>query len=64
MCNNLQLMRAALAEPTAIIRGIGRVVKFYRFLKKENKYIMVAVKALNGDAFVITSYFTFKIQYE
>ena len=38
------------------------VVKFYKFLKAKKKYIMVAVKILNNEGFVITAYQTLKVQ--
>ncbi|MDP3728068.1 MAG: hypothetical protein Q8R18_01300 [bacterium] len=38
--------------------------KYYRFLKKEKLYIMIAVRICNGDGFIITCYFTKGIDYE
>ena len=36
--------------------------KYYRYIKEESKYLMVAFRILNGEGFVITSYMTKKIQ--
>ena len=33
-------------------------------MKDKKKYLMVAVKTFNGEGFVVTSYFTAKIQKE
>lgn len=56
MSSKLNEINTALQNPTFIRKHSNSVDKFYRFLKKENKYIMVAVKILNGDGFVITAY--------
>lgn len=35
---------------------------YYRFNKEFKEYLLVAVKYLNGEAFVITSYYTKKVK--
>ncbi len=50
-----------IATPTARIQHSGETTKFYKFIKDEKRYIMVAVKLLNGDGFVITAYKTKRI---
>ncbi len=40
----------------------NNITKYYKYIKEEDKYMMVACKLLNGDGFVITGYITRKIQ--
>jgi len=47
-----------IANPAVRIQHSDETTKFYKFIKDEKKYIMVAVKILNGDGFVITAYKT------
>ena len=51
----------ALIDPTAITQLSAEIAKFYKFIKDENKYIVVVVRVLNGDGFVVTSYKTKRI---
>ena len=50
-----------IVNPTARIQYSDDITKFYKFIKREKKYVMVAVKILNGDGFVITAYKTKRI---
>ena len=64
MANRLNDIEDAIANPTARIQYSEEVTKFYKFIKdgkKYKKYIMAAVKILNGDGFVITAYKTRRI---
>lgn len=36
--------------------------KYYKNLKSKSRYMLVAVKYLNGNGFIITSYYTNKIK--
>jgi hypothetical protein len=40
----------------------NKVAYYYSYKKKLRKYLFVSVKYLNGDGFVITSYYMKKIQ--
>ncbi len=60
MSNRLNDIEDTIMRPTAVVRN--SVIKFYRFIKNEKKYIMVAVRILNGRGFIITAYLTNKIQ--
>lgn len=53
-----------IINPTARKKHSDVITKFYRFLKDKKRYIMVAVKILNHEGFVITAYQTLKIQKE
>ena len=51
---------AALANPLKINSSFynpDSIKWYYKFDKKKNRYLMVAVKYLNGEGFVITSYY-------
>ncbi len=37
-------------------------IKYYKYLKEEKKYVMVAVKVIEYEGFVLTSYLTSKIE--
>lgn len=51
----------AIANPTVRVQHSDETTKFYKPIKDEKKYIMVAVKILNGDGFVVTAYKTRRI---
>lgn len=63
MARNINEIKQAIEGPEFISWQSENVQKFYIYLKSEEKYIMVAVRILNGDGFVITAYKTKKIQY-
>ncbi len=53
-------IRAALVQPLVIRPSIydpQHVRWYYRFHKEMRSYLMVAVKYLNGDGFVVTAYY-------
>ncbi len=54
-------IKLAIENPSTIKAFSDDVEKFYLYLKAENKYIMVAVKTLNGEGFIITAYKTKKV---
>ena len=64
MANILKDMEDAIRNPTAVRRHSESIIKFYKFIKNKKEYIMVAVRVLNGEGFIVTSYFTAKIQKE
>lgn len=60
-------IQAAIAYPTAFRRSEDEpdVRFYYRYHKdpiSDKEYLSVAVKYLNGEGFVITSYFTSKLR--
>lgn len=61
MVKRLNDIEEAISSPTARIQHSDETTKFYKFIKDEKKYIMVAVKILNGDGFVVTAYKTKRI---
>lgn len=61
MSNRANDIEDAIANPTVRVQHSDQTTKFYKFIKDEKKYIMVAVKLLNGDGFVITTYKTRKL---
>lgn len=62
MANRLNDVEETVRNPTKAVKHSDSTTKFYRFIKKEKKYIMVAAKLLNGEGFIITAYPTKKIQ--
>lgn len=53
-------IRETVQQPTAVRpsdRDPNHVKWFYRRLKKQKLYMLVSVKYLNGDGFVITAHF-------
>ena len=61
MVNRIGDIEDAIVNPTARIQHSDETTKFYKFIKDGKKYIMVAVKILNGEGFVITAYKTKRI---
>ena len=55
---------AILRNPHYIFIEDDGLRKYYKFLKKEKLYIMVAVRVCNGDGFIITSYFVKEVPHE
>lgn len=62
MARRIHDIEEAIRNPTKIVRFSDETTKFYRFIKQERRYIMAAVKILNGEGFVITAYLTKKIR--
>ncbi len=56
---NLYKIITTLTQPTTIkqSRYDQNVRWYYLFIKEKQKYIMVAVKYLNGHGFIITAYY-------
>ena len=61
MSNKINEIEVALEYPE-YKKQSNSVIKYYKYIKEEKNYIMVAVRILNGEGFVITSYLTKKIQ--
>ncbi len=64
MMNQLEQMKDALVHPDKIIEfDVDPAVRFYyRYDKTRQAFLLVSVKYLNGEGFVITSFYTDKIR--
>ena len=65
--NQLERIKETLKNPLAVryFSEDESVVYFYKHIKNnpaEEKYLFVSVKYLNGEGFIITSFFTNKIK--
>lgn len=59
MTNYLYEIEKTLKNPQIIIQHINRdTVDYYSYLKEKKQYLLVAVKYLNGEGFVTTSFIT------
>ncbi len=60
----LEEIKETLITPDKLIRFYNKVYyyKYYKHLKAPNRFVLVVVKYLNGDGFVITSYLEEKIK--
>ena len=53
---DLQDFEFAIRRPTAI-RSFGKNIKYYyKQIKQQKKYLLIIVKYLNGEGFIITAY--------
>lgn len=62
----MEEMQNALKNPTAVTNSIvdSNVHYYYSYLKNKkgpNKFLLVSVKYLNGDGYILSSYFEDKI---
>ena len=62
MTNKLIQIEKTIIYPDYIKACEENIIKYYKYIKEEAKYIVVAVKMLNGEGFIVTSYLTRKIQ--
>lgn len=67
MAGYLGEIKEALIRPDTITdysldEYVRYYYKYFKHIKSKNKYILVIVKYLNGDGFVIKSYFENKIK--
>ncbi|MBU2503851.1 MAG: hypothetical protein KJ879_02245 [Nanoarchaeota archaeon] len=58
MVNYLEEVRMAIINPDAVVpnKFDDSKANYYKYLKVEKKYLLIAVKYLNGDGFVMTSF--------
>ncbi len=61
MSNKINEIESALVYSDYKKEFINRI-NYYKYLKKEKKYIMVAVRVFNGEGIIITTYLTNKIK--
>lgn len=67
MVNDLDNIRSAITSPefTKTSEHDDNVMFYYRYYKDKKssaKYLLTAVKHLNGDGFVITAFYTNKVK--
>lgn len=58
--NDLYELQRALQLPLRIMASKyepERAAKYYRYIKELGRYLLVAVKYLNGEGYVITAFF-------
>lgn len=63
--SNIEEIRDTLANPLKVTSSKyspDSVCYYYRFNKDLKRYLMVAVKYLNGEGFVVTAYYSRNIQ--
>ena len=64
LSDKIEDIKDILANPLTIRNSeFDEKVRFYyRFYKKLSKYLLVSVKYLNGNGFIITAFYTSKLQ--
>ena len=62
MVNTVELLKETLEVPDTIVESPGdkKVHYYFKHYKIARKFLLVAVKYLNGDGFIITGFFTSK----
>ena len=63
----LEEIKETIIKPDSITdysfdKGVRYYYKYFKHIKSKNKYLLVIVKYLNGDGFIIKSYFERKIK--
>ena len=58
--NSLELIRNTLESPSFIKKDkFDHLVNYYyKYFKNKNNYLLVVVKYLNGNGFILTSFYT------
>ncbi len=62
--NNIELLKETLSKPLIIKPSKydpDHVCYYYSYDKQQKRYLMIAVKYLNGDGFIITTYYLRKL---
>ena len=64
LSDKIEDIKDTLANPLTIRRSKydEKVRFYYKFYKNLSKYLLVSVKYLNGEGFVITAFYTSKIE--
>ena len=64
MANQLEQIKDTLLHPDTITTvELDLIVRFYyRYYKDRKEYLFISVKYLNGEGFIITSFYTDKIK--
>ena len=60
MTNYLEEIKETLIKPNIMIlqKTDGTNMNYYKYLKERRRYLLVAVKYLNGDGYVTTAFMT------
>ena len=63
LIGTIEQIQDTLIKPTIMTESDEKDIKsYYRYYKERKEYLRVVVKYLNGKGFMITSYFTKKLQ--
>ncbi len=63
LSGNIEKVRETIEHPSLITKKEDKTSgKYYRFYKEHKSYLLVVVKYLNGKGFIMTSFFTGKMQ--
>ena len=67
VANRIEDIKETITTPLAIRESeydsnVKFYYRYYKNLKSRAKYLMVAVKYLNGEGFIITSFYTDKLK--
>lgn len=64
LSNKIEEIKDTIINPTSIKRSkYDENIRFYfKFLKESSKYLMVSVKYINGEGFIITAFYTSKLE--
>ena len=67
MANYREEIKETLIEPDSITdysldESVRYYYKYFKHINSRNKYLLVIVKYLNGDGFVVKSYFERRIK--
>ena len=64
MSNQLEQIKETLENPNIIqdFEYDSNVKFYFRYFKEKKEYLFISVKYLNGDGFIITSFYTDKIK--
>lgn len=62
MQNKIYWIEETISNPSFIEEDLYRreIIYYYRYIKEENKYLMVVVKLTNNHGYVLTAYLTEK----
>ncbi|MBI2498747.1 hypothetical protein HYV88_00725 [Candidatus Woesearchaeota archaeon] len=66
LSNNIEIIKEAIITPLIVKQSKNdeKVNFYYKHFKKVRKYLLVAVKYINGNGFVITSFYVSNIKNE
>ena len=64
MANQLSQIEETLKNPDSITEQSydPKVRFYYKYYKERREYLFISIKYLNGDGFIITSFYTDKIK--
>lgn len=64
IANQIEKIKETLQSPEIILKfeHDPKVYFYYRYYKERREYLFISVKYLNGEGFIITSFYTDKIK--